>query len=154
RYPYDPACAWGRIANGQGMLHRCISKDEAQSLLQQSPSELAATGTLPTAPPEPEVKEAPPRAFTLTVGPIEAEEGEMTVGALDKPVDRYRSCIEENGGLEAAQGKIIVRFLVRAERGRAEGTELDSFEGVSKKAAQCVASVVDRRRVGTPSVPL
>ncbi len=29
RYPYDPACAWGRIANGKGMLVRCLSEQEA-----------------------------------------------------------------------------------------------------------------------------
>ena len=29
-----------------------------------------------------------------------------------------------------------------------------SHRGVSQKAAQCIADVVDRRKVGTPTVPL
>ena len=32
RYPYDPACAWGRVGNGKGMVVRCISEEEAKSL--------------------------------------------------------------------------------------------------------------------------
>ena len=32
RYPYDPVCAWGRIANGRGMLKRCLTQAEAQAL--------------------------------------------------------------------------------------------------------------------------
>ncbi|HEY6724911.1 MAG TPA: hypothetical protein VI197_12825, partial [Polyangiaceae bacterium] len=32
RYPYDPACPWGRIANGKGMLVRCLNEQEAVAL--------------------------------------------------------------------------------------------------------------------------
>jgi hypothetical protein len=47
-----------------------------------------------------------------------------------------------------------VKFLVRAERVRAEGATVDSFDNVSLAAAECIAGVVDRRQVGTPSVPM
>src|SRR5882757_11361415 len=32
RYPYDPACPWGRIGNGKGLIVRCLSEAEAQAL--------------------------------------------------------------------------------------------------------------------------
>lgn len=32
RYPFDPACAWGRIANGRGLIVRCLSKEESERL--------------------------------------------------------------------------------------------------------------------------
>src|SRR3954469_6094508 len=32
RYPYDPACPWGRIGNGKGLIVRCLTESEAQGL--------------------------------------------------------------------------------------------------------------------------
>lgn len=32
RYPFDPVCPWGRIADGRGMLVRCLEPAEAQRL--------------------------------------------------------------------------------------------------------------------------
>ena len=32
RYPFDPACPWGRIADGKGMLVRCIDERESRTL--------------------------------------------------------------------------------------------------------------------------
>jgi hypothetical protein len=153
RYPYDPACPWGRIANGKGMLHRCLSEAEARSVAESDPTRQKPKGTLPETPPEAKPTDVPV-AFNLEVGPLVAEDGEIALGALSKPVDRYRACIEENGGLIKPSGKVIVEFLVRAERSRAEGTEVSQFVGVSRAAAECIAEVVDRRATGTPSVPM
>jgi hypothetical protein len=149
RYPYDPACAWGRIANGKGMLHRCLTEAEARSVADADPTRQEPKGALPEAPPT----DAPSK-FDLQLGPLAPEEGELALGGLGKPVDRYRACIEENGGLSKPNGKVVVEFLVRAERSRAEGTEVNSFAGVSRAAAECLAEVVDRRTTGTPSVPM
>jgi hypothetical protein len=172
RYPYDPACAWGRLANGKGMIHRCLSEEEArrlaagQALEPPTPNKTAppaapaadagpansavadATGGEKTADTAPNVK---PNEYTLTVGPIVAEQGDITIGKLAAPIDRYRACIDANGGLEASRGKLVVSFLVQAARSRAEGVEVSKVQGISKKAAQCIAEVIDRRRVGTPS---
>ena len=154
RYPYDPACPWGRIANGKGMLHRCLTEAEARSVAESDPTRQKPKGTLPEAqPPEAKPTDVPP-AFNLEVGPLVAEEGDVALGGLSKPVDRYRACVEENGGLTKPSGKVVVEFLVRAERSRAEGTEVSQFVGVSRAAAECVAEVVDRRATGTPSVPM
>lgn len=153
RYPYDPACPWGRIANGKGMLHRCLTEAEARSVAEGDPAKQKPKGTLPEAAPETKPSEAP-RDFSLEVLPLTPEEGEIALGALSKPVDRYRACIEENGGLTKSSAKVVVEFLVRAERARAEGTEVSSFAGVSRAAAECLAEVVDRRATGTPSVPM
>jgi hypothetical protein len=153
RYPYDPACAWGRIANGKGMLHRCLTEAEARSVAESDPARQKPKGTLPEAPAEAKPSE-PSRDFVLEVGPPAPEEGELALGGLGKPTDRYRACVEENGGLLKPSAQVVVEFLVRAERSRAEGTEVRSFAGVSRAAAECLAEVVDRRATGTPSVPM
>jgi hypothetical protein len=48
---------------------------------------------------------------------------------------------------------VSVRFLVRG-KGVAEGVSVAKRTNMSKEAAQCVAEVVDRRRVGTPESPM
>jgi hypothetical protein len=148
RYPYDPACQWGRIANGKGMLLRCITEQEAHALLK-GPSEAPK-------PPEPDagVSGEPARELSVEVGPIKADEGEIDVGRLDVPKDRYAACVAEHGGLQDKAGEVQVRFLVRGARGRAEGVSVSKRQNVSKEAARCVANVVDRRKVGIPSAPM
>lgn len=182
RYPFDPACPWGRIANGKGMITRCISEAEAKNLVAPRPAPVkppvatTPSGTAPAAPaaapttpgtatPAPAAPPAPatppeaapaPTAKTVRVevGPILPEEGELALGALHKPVDKYRECVEQNGGLSGKSGEVQVHFLVRGERSRAEGVEVTKVKGVSQAAASCIADVVDRRRTGTPSVPM
>jgi hypothetical protein len=166
RYPFDPACPWGRIANGKGMIHRCLSEDEARRLVSGQPAAepsakadgaakptAAEAGTSPnTGAPEKATDEVKkPREYTISVGPIVASQGDITIGKLGAPLDRYRACVDENGGLETTRGKVVVSFLVQAARSRAEGVEISKVSGISKKAAQCIADVIDRRRVGTPS---
>src|SRR5690606_15496267 len=143
RYPFDPVCPWGRLSNGKGMLHRCISEDEARTIAttkKEGPKEApleASRGKAESVQPS----SPPARNYDLTVGPISAEEGEITVGRLDVPMDLYKKCVDENGGLKEASGQVVVKFLVRAERLRAEAASVDSFEHVTTKAAECIAAV-------------
>lgn len=158
RYPYDPACAWGRIANGKGMLVRCLNEQEAIAL---------AKGTAPVpAKAEPEASANPPAddkpasdaakagPLSVEVGPITADQGKLSIGRLHVPKDRYAKCVEDNGGLEGKDGEVHVRFLVRGEVSRAEGVSVSKRRNLSSAAAKCVADVVDRRRVGTPDAPM
>jgi outer membrane biosynthesis protein TonB len=157
RYPYDPACAWGRIANGKGMLVRCITQAEADGLLagvaSPAPAPAATTTTPPpqAEPPKPE----PEPVLAAKLVRITADEGKLPVGEqkLDVPRDRYVECVKKHGGLSADRGEVHVRFLVRP-RGRAEGVSVAKHSGMSAKAAGCIADVVDRRPVGTPQAPL
>jgi hypothetical protein len=89
------------------------------------------------------------------VGPALADTGELpeAQAQLRKVQERYKQCVESNGGLERAEGRVTLRFLVR-ERGRAEGVAVKDRQGVSLAAAKCVAEVVDRRYVGYPSAPI
>ncbi len=145
RYPYDPACQWGRISNGKGMIHRCISQAEAESLGKKANDEVPHKTE-----PQPAQKEKAP-AYELKVGPISSNDGDITIGALHKPLTRYRECIDKNGGVSKEKSQAVIQFLVRAERSRAEGVQVKSVSGMSKEAAQCIADVVDRRKVGQPS---
>jgi len=194
RYPYDPACAWGRIGNGKGMVVRCISEDEAK-VLRAAPAPLPA-GAKPSVSATPGASAAKPgsapsnatpgssnatpgssnatpapsppsetetdsaaetepgspdagEALEVTVGPVTAEEGTLGIGKLGVPKDKYLACVQKNGGLSAKTGEVSVRFLVRG-KGIAEGVSVSKRQNLSKEAAQCVADVVDRRRVGTP----
>ncbi len=182
RYPYDPACAWGRVGNGKGMVVRCISEDEAKALRvapapvaagakpapsspgvssgKSTPDATPAPGsTAPeTAPvaadePEPAPGTDADAALEVTVGPVAADEGTLGIGKLGAPKDKYLACVQKNGGLSGKTAEVSVRFLVRA-KGVAEGVSVAKRTNLSKEAAQCVAEVVDRRRVGTPESPM
>ncbi len=153
RYPFDPVCPWGRLSNGKGMIHRCITEDEARALAEGSAPD-RDEDIAPEAPVEAPPKAPLPKGFDLSVGPISADQGEITLGRLNLPIDKYRQCLDDHGGLKKSSGEVVVKFLVRAERVRAEGASVESYDGVSAKAAECIAAVVDRRKVGTPSVPM
>jgi len=162
RYPYDPACAWGRIGNGKGMLVRCLSEQEAVALAKgtvpvpvktepDAATKAPAEGTTPDKPAEGDDKQG---ALTVDVGPLTADQGTLSIGRLHLPKDRYAKCVEDNGGLEGKDGEVHVRFLVRGEVSRAEGVSVSKRRNLSQAAAKCVADVVDRRRVGTPDTPM
>jgi hypothetical protein len=152
RYPYDPVCGWGRIADGRGMLVRCLSERESKPLAQTSP--------VPSGAPEPTPStssEAPPIAtdrlpVEVEVGPVTVESGKLpeALRKLRAAKDKFKSCVNYPGALTQPNAEVRIRFLVR-ERGRAEGVTISTRQGVSAKGARCVADVVDRRNVGTPS---
>jgi hypothetical protein len=159
RYPYDPACPWGRISNGKGMLVRCITRPEAEELYARTtappaapPGSAAPSGSAaPGAP----VPPATDQALRVQVGPVQVDEGKLPEAEkkLSAPKDRYAECVAKMGGLSGPSGEVHVRFLVRA-RGRAEGVSVSKRVGVSPEAARCVAEVVDRRLVGIPEAPM
>ncbi|MEI9940807.1 MAG: hypothetical protein WDO69_26625 [Pseudomonadota bacterium] len=180
RYPYDPACPWGRIGNGKGLVVRCLSETEAQGLRSgalTSPSALPAASSTasspqvavapvssatPTAVAPDEVAEADAGApalapsnekLDITVGPVTADTGTLGIGKLGAARDKYSKCVNDNGGLKEASGEVQVRFVLR-ERGRAEGVSVAKRTGVSAEAARCVSEVVDRRYVGVPAEPI
>jgi hypothetical protein len=181
RYPYDPACAWGRVGNGKGMVVRCISEEEAKVLRNAVPAAPAGAKPAPgpavssgkpasdaaTAPgstttpaepgpdadAEPAPDANPDAALDVVVGPVTADEGTLGIGKLGAPKDKYAACVQKNGGLGGKTGEVSVRFLVRG-KGVAEGVSVSKRTNLSKEAAQCVADVIDRRRVGTPESPM
>jgi hypothetical protein len=166
RYPYDPACPWGRISNGRGMIVRCISRQEAEQLFARSSApggSAAASGAPPASAAAASAGAAssavavavPDPGLTVSVGPVRADEGKLPLAEkkLAAPRDRYAECVAKAGGLSGPSGEVHVRFLVRA-RGRAEGVSVAKRVGVTPEAARCVAEVVDRRPVGTPDVPM
>jgi hypothetical protein len=149
RYPYDPVCSWGRVADGRGMMVRCIKQGEAEALLAgKSP---ASPSKEPDAPPT----DAAPEQLTMEVGPVQVDSGSLPLALkkLKVPADRYLACVEKHGGITKQDGEVHIRFLVR-ERGRAEGAVVKKRRAVSEKAAACIADVVDRRFVGHPDVPI
>jgi hypothetical protein len=159
RYPYDPVCAWGRIADGRGMLVRCLTRTESEALQKRSAGSPQATGTPPGDAGTPARDSAAPvgaqQLLEVTVGPVLAENGKLPAAArkLQSAQARFAQCVAQHGGLAASTGEVRVRFLVR-ERGRAEGVGVTRRRSVSKAAAQCIADVVDRRYVGLPDVPI
>lgn len=165
RYPYDPACPWGRIADGNGMLVRCLLAAEASQLMapsagSQQPA-VAPTGAASSADaftpvaPSSSTSSMQGTVRVDSVGPAVADAGELPLADKKLAVakDRFIECAQKNGGLTAKQAKVVVRFLVR-ERGRAEGVGVKSFIGVSQAAAECIADVVNLRYVGYPAAPI
>jgi hypothetical protein len=171
RFPYDPVCAWGRVADGRGLIVRCLDQNEAQRLVSApaaapvpagaAPASAVPATSIPAGVKAPVV--APPampatpgrRVVVTDVSPAQADTGELPEAApqLRRPLERYVRCVQENGGLEGAAGSVTLRFLVR-ERGRAEGVAVKERRGVSLAAAKCIADVVDRRYVGYPAAPI
>jgi len=175
RYPFDPACAWGRLANGKGTIVRCLSEQEANQLapvanalpvapaVPIAPTAATSLATAPSAAPvaapsagaAPASPDAAPKTSRLevSVGPVTADQGELPLGKLGQAKERYAKCIDDNGGLHGESGEVHVRFLVRS-KGIAEGVSVQKRVNVSAEAARCVSEVVDRRHVGTPDEPL
>jgi hypothetical protein len=152
-YPYDPVCAWGRIANGKGMLVRCITQNEANALLSNNVPAASASSAAPV----PSASAAAPdqnARIDARVVRVTPDQGDLpkAVRKLQVARKRFVDCVHDNGGLHDANGEVEVRFLVRG-RGRAEGVSVRRNQGVSRKAAECVAGVVDRRYVGVPQAP-
>lgn len=156
RYPFDPACNWGRLANGKGMIVRCLSEKEAAQLAssQSVAPPVAASPTNAVTPETPPSTRKPSDALEADVVSVTADEGTLAIARkkLRIPRDQYARCVADNGGLGAEVGEVSVRFLVR-ERGRAEGASVEKRQGLSDAAARCIAAVVDRRPVGTPEGP-
>src|SRR5688572_23371787 len=175
RYPFDPVCPWGRVADGRGILVRCLDAAEAQRLAARAPSAAAPPAPAPMAVSAPSAapaaeprrpSEAPALAASAPkvssrkvslerVSAARADTGELPEARtqLLRANDRYVQCVESNGGLSASPASITLRFLVR-ERGRAEGVTVKERAGLSLAAAKCVANVIDRRFVGYPAAPI
>lgn len=177
RYPFDPVCAWGRVADGRGMLVRCLEAAEASRLAPVTSSSVPAlpaapAPAAPSAPARPPAASAPPspspvlaptptgskpsrRVLLKEVGPAHADSGELPDARvqLARASDRYVQCVESFGGITQSPARVTLRFLVR-ERGRAEGITVKERTGLSAGAAKCVADVVDRRFVGYPAAPI
>jgi hypothetical protein len=156
RYPYDPACLWGRLANGKGTVLRCLTEQESTALgLNAAPAPALPPPAAASAAPGAGAEAAPGKSvrYEFTVGPVVADKGELGIGKLGAPKDRYAKCVEDNGGLRGDSGEVHVRFLVRS-KGIAEGVSVQKRVNVSPEAARCIAEVVDRRHVGVPDEPL
>src|SRR6188768_1344755 len=83
RYPYDPACPWGRIGNGKGLIVRCLTEAEAQGLRSGT---LSASGALPAAAASTSAPVAVAPASTVTAPPATTEEpAEPDAGAPVPP---------------------------------------------------------------------
>lgn len=157
RYPFDPSCPWGRLANGKGMIVRCLTESEAIQLSSARgsaqtipvPASNAALADNPSSTKKPSV------ALDSDVISVTADEGTLATARkkLRSPREQYSRCVAENGGLSADAGEVTIRFLVR-ERGRAEGASVEKRVGMGDAAARCIAAVVDRRPVGTPEGPV
>ena len=161
RYPYDPACLWGRLANGKGTVVRCLTEKEASGIAATpapaplpapAPTETVAADPTATAP-APSTEITTTKGIGVSVGPVTADKGELGIGKLGAPKDRYAKCVEDNGGLKGTSGEVHIRFLVRS-KGVAEGVSVQKRQNVSPEAAHCIAEVVDRRKVGVPDEPL
>jgi hypothetical protein len=166
RYPYDPACSWGRLANGKGTVIRCLTEKEAggiSALTAAVPTATAApapttapstTTEAATVAPSTPTEATTTKGIQVTVGPVTADKGELGLGKLGVPKDKYAKCVEDNGGMKGSSGEVHVRFLVRS-KGVAEGVSVQKrTANISAEAAHCIAEVVDRRRVGVPDEPL
>jgi hypothetical protein len=154
RYPFDPVCSWGRLANGKGMIVRCLTEKEAAQLTLSQPAAPAAATSANAVVESPPPTKKSTEALDADVVSVTADQGTLPTARknLRVPKEQYARCVADNGGLSADAGEVSIRFLVR-ERGRAEGASVEKKQGLNDAAARCIAAVVDRRPVGTPEGP-
>ena len=184
RYPYDPACPWGRIGNGKGLIVRCLSEPEAQGLRAGTLAPIG--GALPAAsasstPSAPSAVVPPPAASSAAPAPATEPSADADAGApapapSDEKFDVTVGPVTADSGtlgigkLGAARDKYVKcvtdngglkeatgEVQVRfllRAKGRAEGVSVAKRVGLSTEAARCVSEVVDRRYVGVPDAPL
>ncbi len=153
-------CLSEQEATGLAPVANALPVAPAATLTPPTPAATAAAPMLAAAPSAapltsaaaPEAAPKPGR-YEVVVGPVTADHGELPLGKLGQPKDRYTKCLDDNGGLRGETGEVSVRFLVRA-KGIAEGVSVQKRVNVSAEAARCVSEVVDRRHVGTPEEPL
>lgn len=173
RYPYDPACPWGRVANGRGMLVRCLEEREARLVLASAAPRTASappsSGASSASPPAASSSAPPPSSSSQEPPPVPAPAATVRVSTLTVSADQgglpgaerhlraarkaFARCVEQHGGVEGEAGEVTLRFLVRA-RGRAEGVSVARRRGVRVEAARCLAETLDRRWVGQPEEPI
>jgi hypothetical protein len=55
RYPFDPLCPWGRLADGHGMILRCLQAEEANALAAHAAAASVPSAGEPSPPPNPGV---------------------------------------------------------------------------------------------------
>ena len=154
RYPYDPACAWGRVANGRGMVVRCLTRAESEALVARAPVPAAPASAALTVAADGGVAAS---GVSVEILPLQIDEGKLAqaTNKLSAAKDRLAECVTKHGGLGGAKSaELKLRFLVRAQRGRAEGVSVSKRTGISAEAARCASDVIDRRLVGEPEVPM
>ncbi|HMA95420.1 MAG TPA: hypothetical protein VKP30_22180 [Polyangiaceae bacterium] len=184
RYPFDPACAWGRLSDGKGLFVRCLTREEAERLSKpptpataaptnRGTSESAAPVSSATAPVSPPGAPTPPNAAGATAAPapgaealnadaftaelvsVAADEGELPLAKRKLAVP-----LDRYAKCVAEHGGLkssVGQVEVRflvRERGRAEGAGPEKYQGMSEAAANCIAQVVDRRQTGSPAGPV
>jgi len=184
RYPYDPACAWGRIGNGKGMVVRCITEDEAKSLrVAPAPIPASKASSTPSVSQSKPTPEAPPTPSAAAATETPAEAGaEPEPAPAPGPSDADAPLEVTVGPVAADEGTLGIGKLGAPKdkyaacvqkngglsgktgevsvrflvrgKGVAEGVSVAKRTNVSKEAAQCVADVVDRRHVGMPESPM
>ncbi len=184
RYPYDPACAWGRVADGKGMLVRCMTQAESKEVLaaaaaRKKAREEAAKGgsagkdaadgkgaakeapkeapkDAPKEAPKDAPKEAPkPGPLSVTFRELKVDEGKLPEAVKRlSTVSQRLTACVETNGGLTRDIAELELSFLVRERGRAEGVEVKRHPGLSLAAGRCVADVIDRRLVGLPSVPV
>jgi len=99
-------------------------------------------------------------ASASTLGsPVQIEVGEpkFTSGdvanakaSLEKLTKKFKTCIDDNGGLTAPSGELELSFLVRAA-GQAEGADVGKVKGIGDAARKCVRDALKKKAIGTPT---
>jgi hypothetical protein len=88
--------------------------------------------------------------------PVVVDDGKLPLAdrKLAAAKSKFSECVTKFGGMTSAKGDVTLRFLVRAQRGRAEGVSVSKRTGVSEQAARCMVEVLDRRAVGEPETSM
>lgn len=108
RFPYDPVCPWGRVADGRGIIVRCLEQLEAERLVSAPrPAPLVAPSIASSAKPPP-LSAAAPLAAAPSTSPAAASAGAPAVAPTlaqpSKPLRRV--VVTDVGPAQADTGEL------------------------------------------------
>jgi len=147
RYPFDPVCPWGRVADGRGMLVRCLESAEAARLAAATSSATLAPAAAPAlaapAPATPAPPAAPARAPAATAQPLPAPALAPTPTGSKSS---RRVLLKEVGPAHADAGELPDAQVQLARASDRYVQCVESFGGISASPAKVTLRFLVRER--------
>ena len=150
RYPFDPVCPWGRVADGRGMLVRCLEPAEAARLAAVSSGAGAASAAQTVAAPAPPAPPAlaapaavPARTNAAAAPPLPAP---VLAPAPTGSKSSRRVLLKEVGPAHADAGELPDARVQLARASDRYVQCVESYGGITQSPAKVTLRFLVRER--------
>jgi hypothetical protein len=157
RYPFDPVCPWGRVADGRGMLVRCLEPSEAARLATVSASSAPAPRAGAVAAAAPAAAAVPVAAAPASPAPPPAPARTPAAAAAPLPApvlaptptgnkSSRRVLLKEVGPAQADAGELPDARVQLARASDRYVQCVESFGGITQSPAKVTLRFLVRER--------